>query len=262
MPFESFGKVMWAAEEEHNSPSYGWDNRRRGGDNHLVVQYTLGGAAFYRDDHGTRNVLPGHAMLFTRKEPSSYGYPPNATELYRHRYLAFSPAPSLLPIFQQVRNDFDSVVAMPVRSPSEILFRELFTRFRERTFNDRLHESELAYRFLTALYREQVQDTHATDPIEYGYQFLRNHFRSPTNLKIIADKCGVTREHLSRRFTARYGEPPASMLRRLRLEHAHAMLSATVLSVEEVALASGFTSANSMSRAYRVKYGCSPRGIQ
>ena len=34
----------------------------------------------------------------------------------------------------------------------------------------------------------------------------------------------------------RYGEPPASMLRRLRLEHAHAMLSATVLSVEEVAL--------------------------
>ena len=50
------------------------------------------------------------------------------------------------------------------------------------------------------------------------------------------------------------------MLRRLRLEHADAMLAATQQTVEDVALASGFTSANSFSRAYRQKFGHSPRG--
>jgi AraC-like DNA-binding protein len=260
MSADSFAKVMWAAEERHTSPTYGWDNSRRNGDNHLVVQYTLEGAAFFRDAGGERLVPAGSAMLFTLKEPSSYGYPPGAAEPYRHRFVAFSPAASVWPIFQQLRTDFDSIVAMPLKSRPELLFRELFTRFAERTFDDRLHEAELAYRFLTALYREQVQDTHATDPIEYGYHYLRNHFRSPVNLKIIADKCGVTREHFSRRFVERYRETPGTMLRRLRLEHASAMLSATALSVEEVALASGFTSPTSMSRAFRLKYGRSPRG--
>ncbi len=245
MPLESFGKVMWAAEEVHASPTYGWDNKDRGSENHLVVQYTLQGEAFFRDQRGERRVPAGNAMLFTLREPSSYGYPPDSREMYRHRFVAFSPAPSLTPVFQ--------------KSPAELLFREMFTRFRERTFDDRVHESELAYRFFAALYREQVRDTHATDPIEYGYHYLRNHFRSPLNLKIIAEQCGVSREHFSRQFTQRYGEPPGSMLRRLRLEHANAMLSATTLSVEEVALASGFTSLSGIGRAYRVKYGRSPR---
>lgn len=261
MASDSFAKVMWAAEEVHTAASnYGWENHRRSSPNHLVVQYTLEGAAFYRDSRGERLVPPGQAMLFTLKEPSAYGYPKGATEPYRHRFVAFSTATSLVPVFQQLRQDFNSVVALPLKSRSELLFREIFTRFCERTFDDRFHESELAYRFLTALYREQVQDTHTTDPIEYGYHYLRNHFRSLVNLKIVAHKCGVSREHFIRQFRQRYSEAPGAMLRRLRLEHASAMLSATALSVEEVALASGFTSPNSMGRAYRLKYGHSPRG--
>lgn len=257
---ESFGKVIWAAEEVHTAPTYFWDNTRRPGDNHLVIQYTLKGRAFYRDDDGERFAESGNAMLFTLKEPSSYGYPKVDTMPYHHRFVAFSPASSLEPLFRQLRQDFASVVAMPLKSPSELLFKEIFTRFRERTFDDRLHESELAYRFLVALYREQVQDTHTTDPIEYGYHYIRNHFRSPVNLKTIAEKCGVSREHFIRQFSARYNEPPGLKLRRLRLAHAHAMLSATELSVEDVALASGFTSPNSLGRSYRAMFGHSPRG--
>ena len=63
-----------------------------------------------------------------------------------------------------------------------------------------------------------------------------------------------------RQFSARYNEPPGLKLRRLRLAHAHAMLSATELSVEDVALASGFTSPNSLGRSYRAMFGHSPRG--
>ena len=80
------------------------------------------------------------------------------------------------------------------------------------------------------------------------------------NLKTIAEKRGVSREHFIRQFSSRYGEPPGLKLRRLRLSHAHAMLSATELSVEDIALASGFTSPNSLGRSYRAMFGHSPRG--
>jgi AraC-like DNA-binding protein len=262
MAMESFSSVLWAAQETHTSPNYFWDNRKRGGDNHLVIQYTLEGSAFYRDSRGERQVPPGYAMLFTLHESSSYGYPRDARDPYRHRFVAFSPTASLTPAFDQVRADFDSVMPMPPKSPAQALFNEIFTRFRERSFSDRLHQSELAYRFLVALYRGRVQETHTTDPIEYGYHFVRNHFRSPANLKMIAEKCGVSREHFIRQFRQRYGEPPGVMLRRLRLEHANAMLSATPLSVEEIALASGFASRDSLSRCYRLHYGHSPRATQ
>jgi AraC family carnitine catabolism transcriptional activator len=48
------------------------------------------------------------------------------------------------------------------------------------------------------------------------------------------------------------------MLRRLRLEHARTMLQTTRLSVQEVALACGFTSSNTFCRAYRQKFARSP----
>src|SRR5262249_32583813 len=136
------------------------------------------------------------------------GYPPGATEPYRLRYWQAWPAPTFLPLFNQIRFEFGSVVAMPDRSEAAALFNQVFTRYKQRTFRDRFHESELMHRTLVALYREQVQETHTTDPIEYGYHYLRNHFRSPVNLKTVAANCGVSREHFIREFRGRFGEPP------------------------------------------------------
>jgi transcriptional regulator GlxA family with amidase domain len=147
---------------------------------------------------------------------------------------------------------------MPDASEATTLFDECIERYRKRQFRDRFHESELVYRLLIALYREQVQGTRTSDPIEFGHHYVRNHFRSPVNLKGIAQKCGVSREHFIREFSGRYQESPGLMLRRLRLEHGQAMLTATVLSVQEVALASGFTSSNTFCRAYRTRFGRSP----
>lgn len=261
MDLDSFASIRAADAEVHTSPTYFWDNNHRKRDvwEVLTVQVTFGGAGFYRDLNGERRVTPGHAMLFTHHEQSAYGYPPDANEPYRLRYMQIQPAPTIAPLFAQLRRDFGSVIAMPERSEPASLFHELYTRYEQRTFRDRFHESELLHRFLTALYREQVQETKTTDPIEFGYHYLHNHFRSPINLKVIAAKCGVSREHFIREFSRRYEEPPGTMLRRLRIEHAQAMLAATQQTIEDVALASGFTSANSFGRAYRQKFGRSPR---
>ena len=259
---DAFASVRVAGEEEHTpATKYFWDNRQRSQEvwDVLTIQRTVAGTGFFRDAQGTHLVPQGQAMLFSHHEPTSYGYPPNATEPYRLRFLQIWPAPTFVPLFAQLRRDFGSIASMPDQSEAAALFNEAFTRYVKRTFHDRFHESQLLHDMLTAIYREQVQKTHTTDPIEFGYHYLRNHFRSPVNIKIVAAKCGISREHFIRQFGERFDEAPGTMLRRLRLEHAEAMLSATRMTVEDVALASGFTNPDSFGRAYRLKYGRNPR---
>jgi AraC-like DNA-binding protein len=254
---DPFAVVHAAAEECRTSAAYRWDNATRGDPDRLVIQRTLGGAGFFSDAVGEHAVPMGYAMLFTHREPTGYGYPPDAREPYRHRYMTFSPA-GVRPLFDRIRADFGSVVRLPEESEASALFDELFEGVRGRKLRDRFQESELIYRLLIALYREQVQDSRERDPVEFGLQYLRSHFRSPINLKGVAAKCGISREHFIREFRARHRESPGAMLRRLRLEHARTMLAATQLDVAEVARACGFASANTFGRAYRARYGCSP----
>ncbi|HEU5077899.1 MAG TPA: AraC family transcriptional regulator [Opitutaceae bacterium] len=258
-----FACVRVAADEMHTpDEKYFWDNQQR--PEHvwdvLAIQRTVAGTGFFQDANGPRTVRQGQAMLFSHHEASSYGYPADATEPYRLRFMQVWPTPAFRPVFEQLRRDFGPVVSMPDNSIAVALFNEVFTRYSQRTFHDRLHESELLHRMLIAIYREQVQETHSSDPIEFGYHYVRNHFRSPVNIKVVAAKCGISREHFIRQFGERFGEAPGTMLRRLRLEHADAMLSATKMTVEDVAQASGFFNPDSFSRAYRMKFGHSPRG--
>ncbi len=252
-----FPAIQVGADETYTDPSYYFENTERNAPTALVIQRTLAGEAFYREGHHTQTVPEGHAMVFTHSEDSSYGYPEGASVPYRLRFLAFDGT-GLDKLFTQLRYDFGSVIRMPDDCEATVLFNEASARYHERTFRDRLHQSELLYRLLVALYREQVHGTRTSDPIEFGFHLLQNHYRSPINLKEISAKCGISREHFIRRFSARYGESPGAMLRRLRLEHARTMLVGTRLSVEDVALASGFTSSNTFCRAYRIKHGVSP----
>lgn len=254
---DPFAVVHGAAEEVRRDTGYFWDNATRGDPDQLVLQRTLAGAGFFRGAGGEQLVPAGHAMLFTQREPTCYGYPEGAIEPYRLRFLAFSPTGVRL-LFERIRADFGSVVRLPEESEAAALFDELYDGVRGGTLRDRFHESELVYRLLIALYREQVQGARERDPVEFGLHYLRSHFRSPINLKGLVDKCGVSREHFIREFGARYGEPPGAMLRRLRLEYARTMLAATELAVAEVARASGFASANTFARAYRARFGISP----
>ncbi len=254
---DPFPLLHVAAEETQTSPDYAFANASREGRFALVIQRTISGAAYFKDIRGHQLVNAGQAMLFTHNEPTAYGYPPDATEPYRLGFISFAPT-GTRELFNQLRTDFGAVLNLPDGSEATALFNEIIQRYRQRQFRDRLHEAELLYRLLIALYREQVQGTRRSDPIEFGHHYVRSHFRSPVNLKGIAQKCGVSREHFIRAFSARYRESPGAMLRRLRLEHAQATLLTTHLSVQDVALASGFTSSNTFCRAYRLKYGHSP----
>ena len=99
-PPDPFSSVTGLAKETQFGPDYRWDNHRRGRDDEAVVQQTLSGAAFFTCGADTRRVATGQAMLFTHDERSAYGYPANASEPYRLRFVSFRlgalPIPSIL----------------------------------------------------------------------------------------------------------------------------------------------------------------------
>lgn len=252
-----FGSMRGGNIESYHSTAYHYDNASRSGADCLVIQRTLAGFAFFKDARGRTLVPAGHVMLFTHREPSSYGYPEEATEPYRLQFISLNHH-GITPLFQRLRHDFGSVLRLPPGSEPDALFTEIYTRYHEHTFLDRFHEAELIHRLLLCLYRAQVTATRIHDPVEFGYHQLRNTYRRPTNLKEIAARCGISREHFIRAFTRRYGEAPGGYLRRLRLEHAQAMLQTTELPVHIVALASGFASPTTFSRAFRLHFGVPP----
>ena len=254
-----FTTVIYSNDEEWASSAYSHNNSRRGSSaDHVAIQLTLRGQGWFRDSRGMQVVPPGHAMLFSHDEATSYGRIDTAADPYVLRYVS-AKIGGLGPLFTLIRTDFGSVVNMPPESEAAALFNELNARFTQHTFRDRFHETGLFHHLLVAIYREQVHATRASDPIEFGYHYLRSHFRSPINLKLVAEKCGVSREHFIREFTDRYSESPGGFLRGLRLDHARTMLSATNSNVESIALSSGYASSNSFRRAYSQKFGRSPR---
>lgn len=68
----------------------------------------------------------------------------------------------------------------------------------------------------------------------------------------------LSRSHAVRSFRARYGESPAEFRKRLRLERAAYTLRVTTQSVTEVALESGFRSAEGFTRAFKRGFGVAP----
>lgn len=251
--------IVDGGDEEHiQDAGYYWNNAKRTETNRINIQRTLSGAAFWQDEHGKQLVESGKVMIFTQRENSSYGYPPSATEVYRHRYLSIDPASTIIPLFHRIRNDFGSVLLMDPQSEACQYFEELFNRFKARDFRDLYHELELITLLFISMYREQVEGTQKSDPIEYGYHIIRNQFRGSINIEWVAQCSQLTSEHFIRAYAQRYGETPGKALRRLRLENACLMLKSRKLPIETIGSMCGFTSSNVFCRAFRASYGISP----
>ncbi len=81
----------------------------------------------------------------------------------------------------------------------------------------------------------------------------------PPGLATLASACGVSAEHLCRRFAAEFGEAPSHYARRLRQREAEDLLADGGLSVAAVANRLGFAEVSAFSKAFRRWTGRSPR---
>lgn len=89
-------------------------------------------------------------------------------------------------------------------------------------------------------------------------QTMERHLEEALPIPDIADAAGVSQRHLNRLFSLHLGKTTAQYYRDIRLDRARGLITQTEMPLAEVAIASGFRSQVSFSRAYRERFGLSP----
>lgn len=88
---------------------------------------------------------------------------------------------------------------------------------------------------------------------------LQDHLAHPWQMRDLAQELALSASQLNRLFRSQLGISPAAFLRKLRTEQMAELLTSGHLSVSEVARAVGWQDPGTGSRAFKQRYGVSPR---
>jgi AraC-like DNA-binding protein len=98
------------------------------------------------------------------------------------------------------------------------------------------------------------------DPrVKKAIEFMNAGFREPLSLDTIAKAAGMSRFHFGRVFEKETGKSPYGFLIDLRVAQASLLLRKGQVSVTEAALSVGFNDLGRFGRAFRNRFGVTPR---
>ena len=87
---------------------------------------------------------------------------------------------------------------------------------------------------------------------------MEANLENPIGLTALASDAGLSKRQLERLFAAQLGTRPGAYYSDLRLQRARYLVRQTGLSMLEVAVATGFSSATHFAKAYRAAFGLPP----
>ena len=103
----------------------------------------------------------------------------------------------------------------------------------------------------------------AEDPnLSEAALYAHLHLEDDLPLATLARVAGLSPHHFHRKFRHRFGEAPAAYVRRLRLERAAWRILLLTDPILTIALDCGFRDHETFSRAFRRRYGTSPRSYR
>lgn len=95
--------------------------------------------------------------------------------------------------------------------------------------------------------------------IQEAVAFMENNFRRELTVEEIADVCKLNRSYFSKLFRESMGCPPQEFLIQMRLSKATEMMKAGGASIGDIAAQCGYPNQLHFSRAFKKRYGVSPR---
>jgi AraC family transcriptional regulator, activator of mtrCDE len=95
-------------------------------------------------------------------------------------------------------------------------------------------------------------------PIARAFAEMASRPSLQHTVQTLAHHACLGRSAFMARFASAFGESPMSVLRRLRMRNAAALLAANALSIDQVALLAGYQSRSSFTRTFRKFYGIDP----
>ena len=118
--------------------------------------------------------------------------------------------------------------------------------------------SMLLYQMLQLLYNSQQSPKKEITPVETAIHYIRKNFREPISLTELASQVGFSPSYFSHQFKKQTGFSPIDFVINTRMEHARELLLLTNMSVEEIALETGYASSASFINLFVKRHGESP----
>ena len=95
--------------------------------------------------------------------------------------------------------------------------------------------------------------------IQEAVNFMELNYQRELTVEEIASVCRLNRSYFSKLFKENMGCPPQEFLIRLRLSKAAEMMKTTSASIGDISASCGYPNQLHFSRAFRQRYGVSPR---
>lgn len=134
------------------------------------------------------------------------------------------------------------------------------------------HGSKLAVeiaRFLVVPYRRIGSQSQFSAPLQYqqraGQEFqdlldwVLQNLHAELSLELMADKVNMSVRNFCRKFKQQVGDPPAKFVETLRLDQARHILLNSQLSIQQVAVLTGYQQVDVFRRAFERKFLISPK---
>lgn len=107
---------------------------------------------------------------------------------------------------------------------------------------------------------ERMSDRALPAALRRAIVAMRENAEHPLTLPRIAEAAAVSARSMDRLFHAHLGMSAGGYYRQIRLSHARALALETGLTLQEIALRTGFSAPSTLARAYRRKFGETMRG--
>lgn len=188
---------------------------------------------------------------------------------YERYFLILSPAkleqlirdPLLMSLFKVHPESFCHVFRAP--DYTETIMKRIK---QENSVNDSYSEELIAScikEILVHLYRNDklrfpITSKNVKPEIYEIQQYIDNNFRSDIRISELADQYFISPYYLSHCFKDLTGHSPKHYLLLTRLSYAKVQLAETFSSIEDIAIQSGFTDANSFIRSFKSEFNMTP----
>ncbi len=258
-PLASLPLVAGIGRERRRSADYAHRGVDRQGDRHICFQYTLEGEGRFRDASGEHPLRVGAGFLCRVDDPAiAYYYPPDGREAWEFVYIAFRGEFGLR-VGEELIARHGHMYELPATAPC-IQRLLAFGEEPAQPALDAFTVARLVIDLLAAL--DQVHQPGAHSPrrqlLQAAMAAVQEHRDRPLTVGDLARRFSVSREHLTRVFSAELGITPHTYIARQRLLEGCDLLRRTNLSIKEIAHRLGYPGSPQFSRAFRQTFGLPP----
>lgn len=254
-----FDSMGW---ELIQSPAYSFDGQTRSETSNVIFQYTLSGEGRIEVDGSVHRLTKDNAFLVTLPSMHKYYYPEEGTEPWEFLWLNVR-GPLAIPLWNQLIAHCGPIVQLPQESSPIRLLWSMFEDIQVHEERNLHALSAKAFQWILSLDSLLKKPNMLTDHIKNeklhtAVQFMKNNLHMNLSLDDVADHIGISKHHLCRLFQKNLNLSPFEYLRRRRIEAAAAKLKTTDLTINQIAVETGFDNASYFGKVFRSYLGVNP----